>query len=70
MIELRAVGRKFTWSNGKIYSRIDRALVNAEWLLAITQTEVVVMNPGCSDHTPLSIYFENVGKMGLVLLDS
>ncbi|XP_070050304.1 uncharacterized protein [Nicotiana tomentosiformis] len=40
MTELRAVGRKFTWSNGKICSRIERAFVNAEWFLTIAQTEV------------------------------
>ncbi|XP_070035531.1 uncharacterized protein [Nicotiana tomentosiformis] len=64
MTELRAVGKKFTWSNGQIYSRIYRAFVNVEWLLTIAQTEVTVMNLGCLDHTPLSIHFETVEKKG------
>lgn len=54
MTELRAIGRKYTWSNGQIWSRIDRALVNAEWLMTVAITEVMILNPGILDHTPLS----------------
>ncbi|XP_019236893.1 PREDICTED: uncharacterized protein LOC109217117 [Nicotiana attenuata] len=59
MIELRAIGRKYTWSNGQIWSRIDRALVNAEWLMTAAITEVMILNPGISDHTPLSIQLKD-----------
>lgn len=31
--KLPAVGRYFTWTNGHMYSRIDKALVNVEWLM-------------------------------------
>lgn len=35
MIELKAIEREYTWSNGCIYSKIDQAVVNAEWMLNI-----------------------------------
>ncbi|WMV43575.1 hypothetical protein MTR67_036960 [Solanum verrucosum] len=57
MIELRGIGRWFTWTNGYVYSKIDRALVNAAWTVRLEQNEVMVMDPGCSDHTPLSVQF-------------
>ncbi|XP_016478799.2 uncharacterized protein LOC107800158 [Nicotiana tabacum] len=59
MTELRAIGRRYTWSNGQICSTIDRALVNAEWLLTVTVTEVIVLNPEISYHTPLSIQLKD-----------
>lgn len=30
MIELKAIGRPFTWTNSHVFSKIDRALVNGE----------------------------------------
>ncbi|KAH0644839.1 hypothetical protein KY284_032723 [Solanum tuberosum] len=36
LTELPTIGRKFTWTNGHVFSRIHRALVNAEWVLHIT----------------------------------
>ncbi|XP_070022943.1 uncharacterized protein [Nicotiana sylvestris] len=59
MTELRVIGRKYTWSNGHIRSRIDRAIVNAEWLMAIATTEVMILNHGISDHTPLCVQLQN-----------
>lgn len=54
MTEVRSVGRTYTWSNGRTCSKIDRAVVNAEWILSMSQLEIMVMNPGSSDHSPLS----------------
>lgn len=65
MAELRTVGKRYTWSNGQIYSRINGALVNADWLLKVVVTEVVILNPGVSDHTPISIQFKEVVKRNL-----
>ncbi|XP_009602893.1 uncharacterized protein LOC142168793 [Nicotiana tabacum] len=62
MAELRIVGRRYTWPNGQICSRIDSALVNVEWLLTIVVTEVVILNPEISDHTPLSIQLKEAVK--------
>lgn len=62
MVELRAVGKRYTWTNRQIYRRIDKALNNDDWLLTIIQSKEVIMNPGCSDHTLLSIQFAEVVK--------
>ncbi|KAH0657699.1 hypothetical protein KY290_027261 [Solanum tuberosum] len=58
LTELVTVGRKFTWTNGHVFSRIDRALVNAEWVLHMPIVQVLVMDPLFSDHSPLSINVE------------
>lgn len=55
LCELKTVGRDFTWTNSHVFSRIDRALVNAEWMTNFTQLEVEVMDPRFSDHSPLCI---------------
>ncbi|XP_009765971.2 uncharacterized protein [Nicotiana sylvestris] len=58
LVEMRTKGRNFTWTNGHTYSRIDRALINAEWMLKMPYLDVCVMDPGCSDHSLLSITLE------------
>lgn len=66
MAELRSVGRKMTWSNGHVHSELDRALTNLEWVQHMLYLEAVVMDPGFSNHTPISILVEeevrNVGR--------
>lgn len=57
-IELRIVDWEFTWINNHVHSKLDRALVNTEWMIKIPQIEVIAMNPGCSDHTPLNILLD------------
>ncbi|KAK4720321.1 hypothetical protein R3W88_018659 [Solanum pinnatisectum] len=53
--EDRMIGATFTWTNGHTYSIIDWALVNAKWMLDMQFTEVKILDPGCSDHSPLCI---------------
>ncbi|KAF3625028.1 hypothetical protein FXO38_29953 [Capsicum annuum] len=55
MTELKTVGRDYTWTNGHTYSRIDHAVVNAEWIVHMSMLEVVILPPGISDHSPLSL---------------
>ncbi|XP_070027760.1 uncharacterized protein LOC142170514 [Nicotiana tabacum] len=64
LTEMRINGREFTWTNGHTYSRIDRALVNDKWTLTMPQLEVWVMDPGCSDHSPLNITFIDKEESG------
>ncbi|XP_058756016.1 uncharacterized protein LOC131629234 [Vicia villosa] len=49
----------FTWSNKQIAnpisSRIDRALVNADWYRGFPNSSVEVLNPHIYDHDPLTI---------------
>lgn len=30
--DMRSTGRKFTWTNGSIHSKIDRVLINVQWI--------------------------------------
>ncbi|WMV14494.1 hypothetical protein MTR67_007879 [Solanum verrucosum] len=54
MTELKVIGREYTWSNGCICSKIDRAIVNAEWMLNMNQVEISVMQPA-----PLSLELDS-----------
>lgn len=55
IVEMKSTERNYTWTNGHTYSKLDRALVNTEWMLYMPHLEVLVMEPACSDHSPLSI---------------
>lgn len=56
--EQHIVWRQYTWNNGHVFSRIDRALVNDEWVIRMPPLQVMVMEPLFSDHSPLSIEVE------------
>lgn len=53
--KMSIVGRNFTWTNGHIYSRIDKVLINNEWMISMPPEQVKVMDPLFSNHSPLSI---------------
>ncbi|KAH0672389.1 hypothetical protein KY290_024630 [Solanum tuberosum] len=55
IIEMRSRGRSFTWTNRHISRKIDRVLVNGEWMLMFPQLEVHVMDPKFPDHSPLRV---------------
>ncbi|XP_075101938.1 uncharacterized protein LOC142177361 [Nicotiana tabacum] len=58
MIELQTYGREYTWTNNHTYSRIDRAIVNAAWMNGMPVSQVQIMEPQFSDHSPLKIKFD------------
>ncbi|KAH0714216.1 hypothetical protein KY284_007121 [Solanum tuberosum] len=58
LTELATVGRKFTSTNRHVFIRIDRALVNVEWVLHMPIVQALVMDPLFSNHSPLSINVE------------
>ncbi|XP_075088341.1 uncharacterized protein LOC142170347 [Nicotiana tabacum] len=58
MTELPTVGRCYTWTNSHVHSRIDRVIVNAQWIMVMPPMEVQVMDPHFSDHSPLCIEME------------
>nr|XP_016494149.1 PREDICTED: uncharacterized protein LOC107813394 [Nicotiana tabacum] len=62
--ELRTVGRKFTWTNNHVHSRIDRILINAEWIQKWPAMEGIIMNPSFSDHCPLSLVIDDTSQEG------
>ncbi|XP_027124270.2 uncharacterized protein [Coffea arabica] len=48
-------GSAYTWTNGRMWQRLDRAVVNAGWLSSIELTRVAHLQRGRSDHCPLLV---------------
>lgn len=48
-------GSPFTWTNGRVWQRLDRVLINAEWSAAYSFTRLSHLSRGRSDHCPLLI---------------
>lgn len=57
MIDLPLHGRSYTWyrPNGSCKSRIDRILVNNEWLLRWPNSQQIGLRRSISDHCPLKL---------------
>lgn len=51
--ELKLQGRKFTWSNNRTQTRIDRAFCTAEWDLMLPDCTLQAVSSLVSDHCPL-----------------
>ncbi|CAI9108650.1 OLC1v1008308C1 [Oldenlandia corymbosa var. corymbosa] len=62
--EVENVKRKmFTWCNQRvgterIYAKLDRALVNGEWIDQYAESIATVLMKGVSDHSPLEVQFK------------
>ena len=48
-------GPPYTWTNGRVWQRLDRALVNEAWSRTFGVTKVSHLVRGRSDHVPLLI---------------
>ncbi|XP_074291836.1 uncharacterized protein LOC141618644 [Silene latifolia] len=60
--DMQGTGNDFTWFNKqdpstRVYSKLDRILVNGDWLLTFTQTAAQFLPPGVSDHCPALLTF-------------
>ncbi|XP_074266232.1 uncharacterized protein LOC141588700 [Silene latifolia] len=60
--DMQGTENDFTWFNKqdpstRVYSKLDRILVNGDWLLTFTQTAAQFLPPGVSDHCPAFIDF-------------
>nr|XP_025703077.1 uncharacterized protein LOC112803834 [Arachis hypogaea] len=55
LVDLSLTDRKFTWFRGRSCSRIDRALVNVEWLEEFPKTRLRRGPRGLSDHCPIIV---------------
>jgi len=53
--ELNLCGRKFTWSNDRTHTRIDRAFCTSEWDLMKPNVFLQALSSRVSDHCPLFI---------------
>ncbi|XP_074570567.1 uncharacterized protein LOC141827233 [Curcuma longa] len=52
LVDLRSIGCRFTWTNGNVSCKLDRALVNSFWLMADFDAFAEFTAPGClSDHS-------------------
>ncbi|XP_020243302.1 uncharacterized protein LOC109821533 [Asparagus officinalis] len=63
LTHLKTLGCFFTWNNkqnaeSRVWSRLDRALVNDEWISSYSASHVEFLLPNFSDHSPaqISIY--------------
>ncbi|XP_021714658.1 uncharacterized protein LOC110682631 [Chenopodium quinoa] len=70
-VEIKSKGSFFSWSNKahigpRTQTRIDRGLVNFEWLHQFPNVEAVYLPPSLSDHAPLfyEILPPDVGAQG------
>jgi hypothetical protein len=60
LANLNYTGCQFTWSNGSVWSKLDRVLANSTWSLSHSQVHVHFGNPGAfSDHSPAIIRLES-----------
>lgn len=48
-------GPRFTWTNGFVWQRLDRALVNGKWMEVYPVSRVAHLARGRSDHAPLLV---------------
>ncbi|XP_038699743.1 uncharacterized protein LOC119997044 [Tripterygium wilfordii] len=53
LVELPLAGRRFTWSNSRSMSRIDRTFVDTDWLFLFPNIVLQGLSKGLSDHCPL-----------------
>lgn len=56
ILDMPSVGCFFTWTNNTVWSKIDRVMINNEWLQAGQFCQANFLPPGCiSDHSPCII---------------
>ncbi|XP_074290682.1 uncharacterized protein LOC141617387 [Silene latifolia] len=63
--DLKAKGNFFTWTNkheygAKVYSKIDRALCNDDWMVQFSNSYVHFLPEGMFDHSPCLVRFDEV----------
>ncbi|XP_016186193.1 uncharacterized protein LOC107627894 [Arachis ipaensis] len=61
LVDLPLTDRKFTWFRGQSCSRIDRVLVNIEWVEEFPDIRLKGGPRGLSDHCPLIVEVTRVG---------
>ncbi|XP_016173366.1 uncharacterized protein LOC107615862 [Arachis ipaensis] len=61
LVDLPLNDRKFTWFRGRSCSRIDRVLVNIEWIEEFPDVRLKGGPRGLSDHCPLIVEDKRIG---------
>lgn len=62
--KLQSVRWEYTLTNNHTYSRIDKALVNIDWMSLMSAMRVHILESVFSNHSPLSISFNVEGTLG------
>lgn len=57
-------GNSFTWTNNRMFQRLDRVVYNHEWAEFFSSTRVQHLNRDGSDHCPLLISCSNTNARG------
>ncbi|XP_019236840.1 PREDICTED: uncharacterized protein LOC109217066 [Nicotiana attenuata] len=65
--EMKSSGAFYTWNNkqggtDRVYSRIDRVLINNDWILTMPDSEVFYRSEGTYDHCPAIIRLAEIHK--------
>ncbi|XP_020253587.1 uncharacterized protein LOC109830664 [Asparagus officinalis] len=60
LVHIKTTGCFYTWNNkqeaeSRIWSRLDRVLINKLWIMQYTSSQVDFLQPVCSDHSQLWI---------------
>ena len=55
-------GRKFIWTKENCSSRIDRMLVDAEWIMKFPDLKLKALPSKLSDHVPLFLEVDRLDK--------
>jgi len=65
LVDLNFTGCHFTWNNGRVWSKIDRVLVNSSWSSLQAPAHVHFGNPGAFfDHSLAIIWFDYQNSQG------
>ncbi|XP_028790095.1 uncharacterized protein LOC114746079 [Neltuma alba] len=59
LVDLGYSGPKFTWRRGLSFARLDRVLVNTEWVTSFTTSTVTHLPKLQSDHRPLKLHLQS-----------
>ncbi|XP_074278320.1 uncharacterized protein LOC141601913 [Silene latifolia] len=67
LMELKSIGSFFTWNNKhevgtKVYSKLDRVLINGDWLAKFPECFANFLPEGLFDHCPCLIKFQTRGN--------
>ena len=52
-------GSLFTWTNNRVWQRLDSVVVTSEWNMAYSLVHLSHLGRDCSDHAPLLIKSSN-----------
>ncbi|XP_009765751.1 uncharacterized protein [Nicotiana sylvestris] len=62
MNELPTVGRDYTWINNHTYSKIDRGLVNIDWMITMRSMSIQILEPSFSNNSPLKLMISQMQR--------